>query len=83
MASLHHNGLYYYVRPNALSESFKPYRVVEMKLTDHIKEQHSNNISAFARTQGVRRDQVSRWIKRGCLVIDGKVYCEVNNKVNK
>ena len=56
-----------------------------MKLTNYIQEQHNNNASAFARTQGVRQDQVARWLKRNCMVIDGVVYCEVSkaNKSNK
>ena len=49
-----------------------------MKLTDHITEHHSGNISAFARTQGVRQDQVARWLKRNCMVVDRVVYCEVS-----
>ena len=55
-----------------------------MKLSNYIQEHHNGNISAFARTQGVRQDQVGRWIKRSCLFIDGAVYCEVNknNKQN-
>ena len=53
-----------------------------MKLTNYIQEHHNGNISAFARTQGVRQDQVGRWIKRDCLFIDGSVYCEAN-KSNK
>ncbi len=44
---------------------------------------HNGNISAFARTQGVRQDQVARWLKRNCMCIDGVVYCEVSKKVNK
>ena len=52
-----------------------------MKLSDHITEHHNDNISAFARTQGVRQDQVSRWLKRNCMVVDGVVYCEVSKQV--
>ena len=52
-----------------------------MKLTDYIKEHHNVNISAFARTQGVRQDQVGRWLKRNCMVVDGVVYCEVSKQV--
>ncbi len=53
-----------------------------MKLTNHITEHYNGNTSAFARTQGVRQDQVARWLKRNCMVIDGVVYCEVS-KANK
>ena len=56
-----------------------------MKLTNYIAEHYNGNTSAFARTQGVRQDQVARWLKRNCMVIDGVVYCEVSkaNKSNK
>ena len=53
-----------------------------MKLNDYITEHYNGNISAFARTQDVRYDQVTRWLKRDCMVIDGKVYCQVS-KANK
>lgn len=53
-----------------------------MKLTEYIIEHHKNNVSAFARSQDVKPNQVNRWLKRNCVVIDGKVYCEVS-KVNK
>lgn len=53
-----------------------------IKLNNYIQEHHSGNISAFARTQSVRQDQVARWLKRRCYVIDGIVYCEVS-KANK
>ena len=52
-----------------------------MKLINYIQEHHSGNISAFARTQGVRQDQEARWLKRNCMVIDGAVYCEVSKQV--
>ena len=48
-----------------------------------ILDKHKGNISAFARTQDVRQDQVGRWLKRNCAVVDGVVYCEVSKKVNK
>lgn len=51
-------------------------------LQTYIISKHNNNASAFARAQGVRQDQVARWIKRNCMVIDGVVYCEVS-KSNK
>ena len=55
-----------------------------MKIDKYIAEHHNGNISAFARTQGVRQDQVARWLKRNCMVVDGVVYCEVSkqNKIN-
>ena len=51
-----------------------------MKLNNYIQEQHEGNISAFARTQSVRQDQVTRWLKRNCVVENGIVYCEVSKK---
>lgn len=48
-----------------------------MNLKQHITEHHNGNISAFARTQGVRQDQVARWLNRGCIVENGVVYCPV------
>ncbi len=53
-----------------------------MKLTDYIQTHHGGNISAFARTQSVRQDQVARWLRRNCMVIDGVVFCGVS-KANK
>lgn len=54
-------------------------------LKTFILDKHSGNTSAFARTQGVRQDQVARWLKRNCMVVDGVVYCEVSkaNKINE
>ena len=52
-----------------------------MKLKEYIAEHYSGNVSAYAKTLGVRYDQVGRWLKRDCMVIDGKVYCEVSKQV--
>ena len=49
-----------------------------MKLDKHIQTHYNGNQSAFARDLGVRYDQVGRWLKRNCVVIDGVVYCEVS-----
>ena len=54
-----------------------------MKLIEHIKEHHDSNVSEFARLYGVRHDQVGRWVKRECIIEDGKVYCEVSKNVKK
>ena len=54
-----------------------------MKLSEYIQAHHNGNISAYAKTLGVRYDQVGRWLKRGCMVIDGKVYCAVSKKVKE
>lgn len=47
-------------------------------LQTYIISKHNSNVSAFARSQGVQPNQVNRWLKRDCVVIDGKVYCEVS-----
>ena len=52
-------------------------------LTDHIKEHHNGNTSAFARSQGVHQSQAVRWLKRNCVVIDGTVYCEVSKQIKQ
>ena len=52
-----------------------------MKLTEYIQEHHNNNITAFAKSQGVSPSQAGRWLKRNCVVIDGVVYCEVSKQV--
>jgi len=54
--------------------------MINMKLTNYIQGNHNGNITAFAKTQDVRYDQVGRWLKRNCVVIDGTVYCEVSKK---
>ena len=54
-----------------------------MKLSNYIQTNHNGNISAFARTQYVRQDQVARWLKRNCYVIDGVVCCEVSKAKSK
>lgn len=53
-----------------------------MKLNNYITEHHKGNTSSFARSQHVSESQARRWLKRDCMVIDGKVYCEVS-KSNK
>ncbi len=54
-----------------------------MKLNDHIEQYHKGNNSAFARSIGVSQHQVQRWLKRDCMVIDGKVYCQVSKAKRK
>ena len=56
-------------------------RIKSMKINEYIQTHHNGNISAYAKTLGVRYDQASRWLKRDCMVIDGKVYCEVSKQV--
>ena len=52
-------------------------------LTARIETHHSDNIAAFAKSQGVSPSQAGRWLKRNCVVIDGTVYCEVSKQVKK
>jgi hypothetical protein len=54
-----------------------------MKLKDYIEHQYNGNLSAFALTQGVRYDQVRRWLKRNCMVIDGVIYCPISKQIKK
>ena len=45
-----------------------------MKLTEYINQHHNGNKAAFARSQGVKRQQVTKWVKGGFIVQDGKLY---------
>ena len=49
-------------------------------LNEYIQTHHNGNNSAYARTLGVSQHQVQRWLKRDCMVIDGKVYCVASKK---
>ena len=51
-----------------------------MKLTNYIQEHYNGNISAFARTQGVRQDQAQRWISRDCEWHNGAVWCKITKQ---
>lgn len=50
-----------------------------MKLTDYIEKHcHSRNAKLAASLEKpVRYDQVSKWIDRNGICIDGVIYCEV------
>lgn len=45
-----------------------------MQLLDHIAAHYGGNQSAFARAQGVPRQQITKWVNMGCIVVDGKLY---------
>lgn len=45
-----------------------------MKLTDYIKAHHNNNQAAFAKSQGVSPQQVTKWLNMGCVVVNGTLY---------
>jgi hypothetical protein len=54
-----------------------------MKLKNYIEHQNNGNLSAIALTHGVRYDQVSRWLKRNCMVIEGVIYCPISKQIKK
>lgn len=45
-----------------------------MKLKQHIKDNHFNNLARFAATMDTTYQQVQRWIKLGCIWHDGRVW---------
>ena len=45
-----------------------------MKLLDHINKQHGGNQAAFAKSQDVKPQQVTKWLNMNCIVIDGVLY---------
>jgi len=53
-----------------------------MKLIDYIKEAHNGNVSEFARSQGVKPNQATRWLLRGCEWHNGAVWCKITKQVN-
>ena len=44
-----------------------------MNLSDHIKQHHNGSQSEAARYYKVSRQVMAHWVKRGAIVIDGKV----------
>ena len=45
-----------------------------MSLQDYIKKHYGGNQAAFAKSQGVQPQQVTQWISKGFIVIDGALY---------
>lgn len=45
-----------------------------MTLKDYIQEHFNGNQSAFAASVGVLPQQVTKWLKRGAVVFEGKLY---------
>ena len=39
-----------------------------------IIDKHNNNQSAFAKSQGVSPQQVTKWLNMGCVVVNGTLY---------
>ena len=66
--------------PNLISKKMEEEGV---PLPLFIAQHHNGSASALGRTLGVMPNQVNRWLKRNCVVIDGVVYCEVSKQVNK
>ena len=52
-----------------------------MNIKNYINENFKGNISEYARSIGKKRQQVDKWLKRDCKVIDGQVYCKVSERV--
>ena len=45
-----------------------------MKLTIYIKNEHGGNQAAFAQSLNVKPQQITQWIKKGFIVVDGVLY---------
>ena len=45
-----------------------------MDLKEYIYQNYRNSQVAFARAQGVAKQQVSQWIAKGFIVVDGTLY---------
>ena len=45
-----------------------------MSLLEHIKENYDGNQAAFARSEGVKRSQITQWINKGFIVVNGVLY---------
>ena len=43
-------------------------------LLDLIRTRYDGNQARFGRSQGVGRDQVGKWVRKGYIVIDGQIY---------
>nr|WP_147195986.1 helix-turn-helix domain-containing protein [Pantoea sp. CCBC3-3-1] len=50
-----------------------------MPLTEYIAARFGGNQSEFARHVGVNRQQVTRWINEGFIVVDGILYSPRRN----
>lgn len=48
-----------------------------MHIYQHIRIKHKGNQSAFARSQGVDRHAVQRWIAADCIWINDQVWRKV------
>ena len=44
------------------------------RLSDYIQKHYSGNQAAFAKSQDVAPQQVTKWLKMKCIVVDGVLY---------
>jgi len=54
-----------------------------MKLLEHIEESHKGNISAFSNSIDVMPYQTYRWMARGCIFLNGTIYCPITKHKEK
>jgi hypothetical protein len=47
---------------------------IRMTLTEHIQKQYGGNQAAFAQSQNVKPQQITQWIAKGFIVVDGVLY---------
>ena len=45
-----------------------------MVLIEYIKNEHGGNQAAFAQSVNVKPQQITQWIKKGFIVVDGVLY---------
>jgi hypothetical protein len=45
-----------------------------MKLIDYINKHHGGNRTRFAEANETRPQQVTKWLRMECIVIDGVLY---------
>lgn len=45
-----------------------------MNLNQYIQEAYQGNKAAFARDQNVHPQQVSEWVRKGFIVVEGLLY---------
>ena len=48
-----------------------------MSLSSYIQENHGGNAADFGRTMGVDRNAVYRWISKGYVVLNNKLYAPI------
>lgn len=45
-----------------------------MQLIEYIEKHYNGSQADFARAQGVQAPQITQWIKKGFIVVDGVLY---------